>query len=137
MKNQIYSLFVLLIMFFSGCIGENNSFDNSKKSISGENRTELKSKIVIDIKNLIKSRKEINNSTKLLSIKISQNMINLFFNEDLLGKDSASIENATSPIFSTVYYIAEEYKVSNPQVNIYVNNKLLDVIIKERENNTQ
>lgn len=108
------------------------------------NATEISSKIHSEVSSVLNNdfynramRSNFDSqSAQLLSVKISENIIKLFFDENLISENT-SIEEITDPIFSTAYYIAEENGIKEPLVEIYINNKSLDTIIQEKEESLQ
>ena len=123
----IYILIIALV--FSSCGG---SAGNSK------NKKELSESIDYEIRHLLDDYKiyeSINNkanSSQLLSVDMSSNIIKLYFNRELIEGDII-LDDITDPIYSTAYFLSSENNLINPIVKIYFNNESLENIIKDRE----
>jgi len=75
------------------------------------------------------------NKVNLLSVKIISNIydeeIKLSYDESLLK--ARVLDDFLEPVYSTAYNIATNNKIHNPRVEIYVNNRPLEEILKEQD----
>jgi len=142
---KVFTILVLTLFtlpLIHGCSHKNNT---SKKIKTEKETSKIETEIYTELKKIdgnfyVKtlgylSSKDKDNYDKinLLSVKIINNRIKLFYNESLLSKKETPIEDITDPIFSTTYFIARKNKINNPIVKIYVNNKLLGDILEEND----
>ena len=148
-KKLALSLILTTLLFLSGCGSENNSVGekpftktylseindvNETKSLDKISEIELELDItlsdILDTSLSVNKKMNYQKPFNLLSVKIVNNVINLYFDEILLAKDSVR-EDITGPIYATAYFIAEKNQIDNPEVRIYIDSKLLDDIFDE------
>ena len=148
-KKLALSLILTTLLFLSGCGSENNSVGekpftktylseindvNETKSLDKISKIELE--LDSTLSDMLDTGLSVNKKVNyqkpfnLLSVKIVNNVINLYFDEILLPKDSVR-EDITGPIYATAYFIAEKNQIDNPEVRIYIDSKLLDDIFDE------
>jgi len=151
-KNLNFSLILSAMILLSGCdSNENNSkMENPKKvfvkeesKFSKEKIAELEAELKADVIDLITNdrymkvidpeyhiNKKYPHPANLLSVKIVDNIIKLYFDE-LKLTDDLILENFTSPLYTSGYSLAEKYNIENSQVELYFDGKeLSDMLAK-------
>ena len=141
-KKLLVSLVLTTLLFLSGCGSEDDAIGNKPltktdlSEINDVNKAELELEFYKTLSDMLDMGSSINKKVNyqkpfnLLSVKVVDNVINLYYAKIFLPNESVR-EDIISTIYATAYFIAEKNKIDNPKVNIYLDSKLIDDIFDE------
>jgi len=144
-RNLGFTLVISAILLLSGCGNENSVTEktpstqiNPNKVNKIENIAEIELELDTTLTKMINSdfigNKNTNyqKASNLLSVKIINNVIKLYFDEISMTEDFV-MEDFTDPLYSMAYNIAIKKKINNPKVEIYFDGRFIDDIMEEKD----